>query len=321
MLVHVLVLLLSLLGLAAATATSPIVTRPMSIGWFDNRAQFLACEPQGGVGLNLSVLTHVTVNGCGLSANNSLDCVDKLNMTTLQLLAASAHAAGTKVMLTVDFTTKECTLKNHVFGCPVLAPGTVQDAHAQSLVVFVHVHGLDGVEVDFEAFNAGLADDLVARTLYSALLLKIKRALAASVLQQQQHTVHARRRAVGVCLTSYDDRNPFIFDEISTAVIVAVDYYNVMSYEWSATGSLKNGKTAVANIAAAVFPKARINTGVAFYEESGSDYCSLVRGCSTAACVQQCTAPASNTCNGKLFDGQRMQTAMGSVLIFQVNYV
>jgi hypothetical protein len=70
------------------------------------------------------------VNGCGLSANNSLDCVDKLNMTTLQILAASAHAAGTKVMLMVDFTTKECTLKNHVSGCPVLAPGTVQDAYA-----------------------------------------------------------------------------------------------------------------------------------------------------------------------------------------------
>jgi hypothetical protein len=39
--------------------------------------------------------------------------------------------------------------------------------------------------------------------------------------------------------------------------------------------------------------------------------------------------PASNTCNGKLFDGQHMQTAMGryvategwgGVLIFQVNY-
>jgi hypothetical protein len=36
-------------------------------------------------------------------------------------------------MLMVDFTTKECTLKNHVSGCPVLAPGTVQDAYVQSL--------------------------------------------------------------------------------------------------------------------------------------------------------------------------------------------
>jgi hypothetical protein len=56
------------------------------------------------------------------------------------------------------------------------------------VVAFVHVHGLDGVEVDFEAFGAGSADDLVARTFYSALLVKIKRALAASRHLQQQHT-------------------------------------------------------------------------------------------------------------------------------------
>jgi hypothetical protein len=76
-----------------------------------------------GAGLNyFFVLTHVTVNGCGLSANSSLDCVDKLNMTTLQLLAASAHAAGTKVMLTVDFATKECTPQEPRVRLPCFGP-------------------------------------------------------------------------------------------------------------------------------------------------------------------------------------------------------
>jgi hypothetical protein len=112
-------------------------------------------------------------------------------------------------------------------------------------------------------------------------------------------------------------------------VIAAVDYYNVMSYEWPATGSLKNAKTAGAKIAAAGFPKARINMGVAFYEESGSDYCSLVRGCPTAACVQQCTAPATATRamgSSSTDSGCRRRWAAGwpvkggGVLIFQLNY-
>lgn len=104
---------------------------------------------------------------------------------------------------------------------------------------------------------------------------------------------------------------------------------NVMSYEWSATGNFQNAKTALAKIAAAGFKKERINMGVAFYDQGSADYCGLLASCANASCTAACTEPSSNRCNGKLIDGQEMQTAMGrwvategwgGVLIFQVNY-
>ena len=196
----------------------------MSIGWFDNRPSFLGCEPGGGIGLNFSVLTHVTTNGCELNLNNTIECDGKLNATTTRLLTAAAHSAGTKVMLGVDFTTKACTTSGHISKCPILIPGAVQDGYVASLVAFVQTHGLDGVEVDYEAFGVGSTDDIKAKKLFTMLLVKIKQALTASSRRQQQHDISSRQQQhgdeLGVCLASYD-RNPFIFVEPQDAV----DYY------------------------------------------------------------------------------------------------
>jgi hypothetical protein len=134
---------------------------------------------------------------------------------------------------------------------------------------------------------------------------------------------------LGVCLAA-NFNNPFVFvDAKVEGVLAAIDYYNVMSYVWSPSGNFERAKSAVAAVQAAGFPKAKINMGIAFYDHGSQDYCHLVRSCTNSSCTQECTAPSSNTCNGILFDGQDMQTTMGSwvaregwggVLIFQVNY-
>ena len=145
------------------------------------------------------------------------------------------------------------------------------------------------------------------------------------------HTTPPARRdsLCRVCLGA-NFNNRFVFvDAKVDGVVGSIDYYNVMSYVWSPTGDFQRAKSAVAAIHAAGFPKAKINMGVAFYDHGSQDYCSLVRSCANASCTRECTAPASNTCNGKLVDGAHMQTAMGTwvaqegwggVLIFQVNY-
>ena len=162
--------------------------------------------------------------------------------------------------------------------------------------------------MDYEKFDVGTKYDLAAKVLFSNLLVKLKAALGPT-------------SQVGVCLASYD-RNPFIFVENSTEVIDAVDYFNVMSYEWAADGKFTNAKTAVAKIAAAGFPKKKINLGLAFYGKGGADYCSL-----SDACPDE--PASSNLCGKTLIDGEDMQTAMGKwvveegyggVLIFQANY-
>ena len=217
---------LSLLLLRAARSGSsglPV----MSVGWFDQRADFLGCEPDGGVGLNYSVLSHVTANGCGLSPNNTVccDCGDSgfLNASTMAALTPRAHAAGTKVVLGLDFTSKACT-SGKVSQCPILSPGAAQSSYVASVVDKVKELGLDGVEVDYEAFGAGSADDLLAKPLFSALLVRLKAALSASAAEPGA----GHGASVGVCLASYD-RNPFIWLDNTTVVIGAVDYINVMS--------------------------------------------------------------------------------------------
>ena len=109
----------------------------------------------------------------------------------------------------------------------------------------------------------------------------------------------------------------------------AQQQYLLRTDEWAADGSFGNAQKAVGIIAAAGFPKAKVNMGVAFYLKGGDDYCSAAKGCKGAAACRNCTAPESNTCGGALFDGADMQRAMGrwvvangfgGVLIFQVNY-
>lgn len=310
--------------LSGAAAAAPAPRRPMSIGWFDNRRQFLGCEPQGGLGLNFSALTSITTNGCGMHENNTLDC-GKLNATTLLALKAAAQATKTKVMIGVDFTSKACRVTHRPDKCPILAPGAAQETYISSLVEFVRANQLDGVEVDYEEFGVGSPNDLAGRKLFSAMLVRIKKALISS------RATHASAHGaeLGVCLGA-NFNNPFVFvDAKVDGVVGSIDYYNVMSYVWSPTGDFQRAKSAVAAIHAAGFPKAKINMGVAFYDHGSQDYCSLVRSCANASCTRECTAPASNTCNGKLVDGAHMQTAMGTwvaqegwggVLIFQVNY-
>ena len=312
----------ALLGIVGAANANR--RRPMSIGWFDNRVEFMSCEPNGGIGLNFSVLTSITTNGCGMNENSTMDC-SKLNATTLRGLTEGAQATGTKVMIGVDFTSKACRVTHRPAECPILHPGAAQEAYVSSLVDFVRTNQLDGVEVDYEEFGVGTPNDLAARKLYSALLVKIKKALTAS------STAHASAHGavLGVCLAA-NFNNPFVFvDPKVDGVLAAIDYYNVMSYVWSPSGNFERAKSAVAAVHSAGFPKAKINMGIAFYDHGSQDYCHLVRSCTNETCTQECTAPASNTCNGKLFDGQDMQTAMGSwvaqegwggALIFQVNY-
>lgn len=309
---------------AAADAGTFASYRPMSIGWFDNRADFLGCEQDGGIGLNFSALTSITVNGCGMNENNTVDC-DKLNATTLRGLKAAAQARGTKVMIGVDFTSKACRVTHRPDECPILAPGVAQATYVSSLVDFVRANRLDGVEVDYEEFGVGSQNDLAARKLFSALLVKIKHALASSSAAHAS----AHGAELGVCLAA-NFNNPFVFvDPKVGGVLGAIDYYNVMSYVWSPSGNFQRAKNAVAAVKSAGFPKDKINMGIAFYDQGSEDYCDLVRSCTNASCTHECTSPSSNMCNGKLVDGQDMQTAMGSwvsqegwggVLIFQVNY-
>jgi hypothetical protein len=248
---------------APAEGTRPAARRPMSIGWFDNRAGFLECEPDGGVGLNYSVLTHVTANGCGMNENNTVDCVGKLNSTTMQRLVAAAHAAGTKVLVGVDFTSKACHISHEPAACPILSPGAAQDTYLGSLVAFVRANRLAGVEVDYESFGVGSPGDLAARKLFSGLLVRLKQALTASG-SREHPAIHGDE--LGVCLAA-NFNNPFIFvDPAVEGVLQAIDYYNVMSYVWSPTGNFDKAKTALSVVAAAGFPKAKINMGVAFCE-------------------------------------------------------
>ena len=310
--------------LAALSDTGATAIRPMSVGWFDNRAQFLRCEPNAGLGLNFSALTSITTNGCGMNENNTMNC-GKLNFTTMHGLKVAAQATGTKVMIGVDFTSSACRVTHHPDKCPILAPGAAQEAYISSLVDFVRINRLDGVEVDYEEFGVGSPGDISARKLFSALLVKIKKALVSS---SSKHA-SAHGAELGVCLAA-NFNNPFVFvDAKVDGVLEAIDYYNVMSYVWSPTGDFQRAKSAVAAVQAAGFPKAKINMGVSFYDHGGQDYCGLIRSCTNASCTHECTKPSSNACNGKLFDGQDMQAAMGSwvaregwggVLIFQVNY-
>ena len=289
----------------------------MSIGWFDNRANFLNCEPDGGIGLDYSSLTQVTSNGCGSSAKNnwSIGCA-RLNFTTLQQLCAKTTAANVKLTVGLDFVG---ACKN-VSLCPVLTSPAVQSAYVALVVAFVKQHQLDGVEVDYEAFGVGSAADKAARKLFTALLVTVNAALT-----QASSSNGGGGNIVGVCLGA-NFNNPFIFVENTTAAFKAIDYYNVMSYTWSASGDFTAAQKAVAAVEAVGFPKARINLGVAFYGKGGDDYCSLAKN-SNASCSDP--APGANSCNGVLVDGVAMQTAMGAwvvrhgfggVLIFQVNY-
>eukprot|EP01047_Picozoa_sp_COSAG01_P033156 COSAG01_NODE_2428_length_7717_cov_5.280126_3_plen_370_part_00 len=305
------------------TATGVGPAGVMSIGWFDMRSGFLACEPDDGVGLSFEYLSHVTLNGCGMHTSNwTLDCHSRdgsVNETTVARLTSAAHAQGTQVVLGLDLA---CPKKAGIAKCPLWQPGP-QRSYIASVVDYVRRHELDGVELDYEEFGVGDADDIKGRSLYSGLLVALKVELHRNV-----HPVGGV--LVGVCLASFD-RNPFIFVNNSSMLVESVDYYNVMSYEWSADGRFENAKTAVATIHQAGFPQQRINMGVAFYGRGGQDYCSLLAACGppgSTACTN-CSDPQSNFCAGKLFDGQAMQRSMGSwvagsdyggVLIFQVNY-
>ena len=81
--------------------------------------------------------------------------------------------------------------------------------------------------------------------------------------------------------------------------------------EWAADGSFGNAQMAVGIIAAAGFPKAKVNMGVAFYLKGGADYCSAAKGCKGAAACRNCTAPESNTCGGALFEARTCSARWG----------
>ena len=55
-----------------------------------------------------------------------------------------------------------CPKKAGIVNCPLWQAGP-QKLWITSVATYVRSHGLDGVEVDFEAFNVGDADDLKAR--------------------------------------------------------------------------------------------------------------------------------------------------------------
>ena len=188
----------------------------MSVGWFDNRNSYLDCEPAGGTGLDFSLLSHITTNGC--SVNHDMTAIScgsgHVNENTTARLRSAIAASGHPVKLVVGLDFRDT---KNVSTLPLwIEPA--QSSYVSSVVAYVRAQKLDGVEFDYEGMGVGDADDYHARTKYSALIVRVKAALTSAGVGN----------SVGVCLAA-DFNNPFIFVQNTSAVLKAIDYFNVMS--------------------------------------------------------------------------------------------
>ena len=301
---------------AASTAIveSAFRSKPMLVGWYRELEVFAECMPPET--MDWSAMTHVTYSSLCPYVAGEYNCSGAFNTSLLTRVVTAAHAHDVKVLLMVSW--------NSDLQVKPWDTEQLSEKFVASVANAVQYWGFDGVEYDVEDFPK---PNITLRNLYTRNILIPTRAALHKV-------VPASRVTVGVCLAAYN-YNPWVFVENSRSLYAAVDFFNVMSYNWQAVDTSEShpfptaSVKALTTLAAYGIPKEKLNMGIGWYTHpgGGSAVCSLAKNPTCATALK--SAPAKNICAGEQYDGPQMGYEMGrfaaaqgwgGVMTFCVNY-
>lgn len=265
----IMLLQLSLAPLLVAAVGRPI--RHRAIGWYDSRAEMIANVPPES--LDLSVYTHVAFGGPSLAPDGTVQCTGYTDGIGATLRNRTLAAGGKMIWIMTDETSKLlCSNCTHV-----------RQRFVATARVAMKRCGADGIEFDYEGPGSSDAADV-----YTDFLVSLKAAIGPDLVVSADIAVW----------TDFPWVNP------KHPGYATLDYLNIMTYYWSATGSINKYEEATAKLRNWGFPLASLNLGLPFYTSKQNSWGGLSASCPNVA-------TGVDSCGGALFVGKDMCTKIG----------
>ena len=231
------------LALLLATGAPP---RRRAIGWYDSRDAMVANVPPEA--LDLSVYTHVAFDGPSFGPDGTVSCT-RYTGDVGATLRNRTLAAGSKMIWIMTDDTAKLLCSN----CTHVRQRFVSTARAA-----MQRCGADGIEFDYEGPGSSGAADM-----YTDFLVDLKAAIGPDLVVSADIAVW----------TDFPWVNP------KHPRYGTIDYLNVMTYYWSATGSIEKYEAATAKLREWGFPLASLNLGVPFYTSNQGTWGALSSSC------------------------------------------
>ncbi len=237
--------------------------------------------------------------------NTAGNIISLENTSKLQSIVSKAHAKGVKVSLAVGGWSYNGAELDGTFEQLAASPSARTNL-VNNLVSLVNQYGLDGVDMDWEYPDAGTSSE----TNYVALMTELSQAM------------HSRGKLLSAAVVAQG----WTANAVTSAVINAVDFLNVMAYD----GDAGAGHSPMSYATSALdywltqrgAPSSKINLGVPFYARpSWRAYDELVP-------LAPSVVPYTDYYNGDYYNGiptiqAKTQLAMdraGGIMIWELSH-
>ena len=248
--------------------------------------------------IQYSKLTHINYAFALPLSDGSIKPID--NPAKLQTIVSKAHAAGVKVLIAIGGWSDAGNLLDPTFET-LAGNATSRNRFISAAMNIVNTYGLDGIDIDWEYPDAGQSSNN-----FDALMTGLSNQL----------------KPAGKLLSAAVIGNGGQGDGVSSTVLSAVDYLNIMSYDANNYdhATFSYATQCLSYWTGRGLPKNKANMGVPFYgRPSWSSYATL---------VSQGADPNADFFNGNGYNGivtikQKAQyvkdNAYGGIMIWELS--